>query len=119
MNRLRLSFAMIAVNLFSYARSGSHTLDVGAISILASAKTWSRCALLNIGCVSLVCKFGYFDSHFQSIPSLDRTKKRHQNSEESNGSFQRFLVLVIFIGRNAFSDPGEQVGMNLDNVLII
>jgi len=38
-NRLRLSFAMIAVNRFSYARSGSHTLDVGAISILASAKT--------------------------------------------------------------------------------
>jgi hypothetical protein len=39
MNRLRLSFAMIAVRRFSYARSGSHTLDVGAISILASAKT--------------------------------------------------------------------------------
>ena len=39
MNRLRLSFAMIAVKRFSYARSGSHNLDVGAISILASAKT--------------------------------------------------------------------------------
>lgn len=39
LNYLRLSFAMMAVSRFSYARSGSHNLDVGAISILASAKT--------------------------------------------------------------------------------
>ena len=64
MNRLRLSFAMIAVRRFSYARSGSHTLDVGAISILASAKTWSRFALLNIGYISLVNEIRYFDLHF-------------------------------------------------------
>ena len=39
LSNLRLSLAMMAVSRFSYARSGSHNLDVGVISILASAKT--------------------------------------------------------------------------------
>jgi hypothetical protein len=55
--------------------------------------------------------------HFQRIATLDCTKQRQQNFEERNSVLEVFLVFVAFVSRYTFSDPRQQIGLDLNDVL--
>ena len=57
--------------------------------------------------------------HFKSISTLNNREQRHHDFEKHDSCLEPFLILAILISSQLFSDPVEQLCMNLDNILAV
>ena len=57
--------------------------------------------------------------HLQCVPTIKGNEHGNQDPEECDGNFAGFLVLVIFVCGQALSDPSQQIGLYLNNILAV
>jgi len=73
------------------------------------------CCFVSVTCLQNKTK----NIHFQSISALHGNQQRKQNPEKIYGRFERFLILVALVGRQALADPCQQVAVNLNDELAV
>ena len=57
--------------------------------------------------------------HFESISTLNNREQRHHDFEKHDSCLEPLLILAILISSQLFSDPVEQLRMNLDDILAV